>query len=158
MISTNKPGHEAHCLAVHCSHEKLHPAGTISWYGSFPPASSQLCPQRYSGLTNLFHVPKHFLSTPSWNIPIIVILFSSSDAQCTIDTTRAPKKFPTTSFHLPTICSRARLGDDIPVCLGIEILRPLMIRLCCKNTKDCLPSTGHDGVLEQRIVLSSFNE
>ncbi len=79
---------------------------------------------------DLLHIPKNFLSTPSWHIPIIVILLRSSDAQSAIDTTRPTKKLPTTDFDLTSIGTWVGFRYNVPVGVRVEILRPFGIRNC----------------------------
>lgn len=91
-------------------------------------------------LADLLHIPEYFLSTPPRHIPIIVILLRSSDAQRPINTTRSTKELSTADFHLSTIRSRTRLGDNVPIGFGVEVLRPIGVRICQEHENQ---STHH---------------
>jgi hypothetical protein len=72
----------------------------------------------------LLHVPKHLFSTPSWDIPIIVILFDPTNAHCSVNPTRPSKAFATSGVDSTPIQSRVGLCDNIPVVFAAKHLGP----------------------------------
>jgi hypothetical protein len=70
----------------------------------------------------LLHGSKKLLATPTFQFPVIIVLFGTSDAQCTIASTRTAEKPATTEFHLAIIDSRHRVCNDVPVGLGVEVV------------------------------------
>lgn len=82
-------------------------------------------------LSHLLHVTKHLFSAPTWHVPVIVVLFRSTNTQCSVYSTGSSQKPSATGFDLAVVYPRAGLSHDIPVCLCIEVLGPY----CVKKTK-----------------------
>jgi hypothetical protein len=91
----------------------------------------------------LLHVLEHLVTSPLVQVPVIVILFCPSNAQCTVDTTRSTKESPSTAVHSSVIDVRHWLSDDVPVRLAVEVLTP---------------SSCHVNVLEVGIIGPSFED
>jgi hypothetical protein len=67
------------------------------------------------GQKYFFHGSKELLATPTFQAPVIVILFGTSYAQCTIASARTAEKPTTTEFHLAIVNSGHWICDYVPV-------------------------------------------
>lgn len=74
--------------------------------------------------TNLAHGREEFLPAPSLEAPVVVVLFGPSDTQRAVASTAAAQKPTPAELDLPVVDAIHRRRDDIPVRLGIEVVRP----------------------------------
>lgn len=70
------------------------------------------------------HCPEHFVPTPLWKSPVIVILLDSTNANGAITSTAATNEFTSRNMALPTVEASIWSGHEIPVCLALVILSP----------------------------------
>lgn len=65
--------------------------------------------------TYLSHGSKELLATPTFQFPVIIVLFGTSYAQCTIASARTAEKPTTTEFHLAIVNPGHWFCDYVPV-------------------------------------------
>ena len=75
-------------------------------------------------VTYFRHVPEHLISSPLLHVPVIVVLFRAANAERSIYTTRPTQESSAANLDLSASNTVHRLGDDIPVCLRVEVLAP----------------------------------
>ncbi len=76
---------------------------------------------------DLFHILPDLIPTPTWHIPIVVILFCTPNTKGSINTTWPTEKLPPTDFNLSTIGTWIWGCYDVPIGICIKVLRPMLL-------------------------------
>lgn len=78
----------------------------------------------WDGVIHLLHILKELCATPARHVPVIIVLFGTSDNERSIATRGTSEKLAPAQLHLAPIDASTLLGYDVPVSLLVKILRP----------------------------------
>jgi hypothetical protein len=74
--------------------------------------------------SHLRHILEELFTTPSFHPPVIVVLLRATNTQSTITAGTTAKELPSAQLDLAVINARHFLGNNIPVSVLVEKLRP----------------------------------
>ena len=84
------------------------------------------------GFRYLSHGGKELLATPSFQLPVVVVLFGPAKTQSAITAAAPTQESSSTQLDLAVINTSHGLGGDIPIGLGVEVI--LTIFICFQST------------------------
>ena len=74
--------------------------------------------------TNLSHSPKHFVTSPLWNTPIIIVLFHSPYTDRAVTAAAATQEPSAGDMALAAVQSRVWQRENVPVGLILVVHSP----------------------------------
>lgn len=92
----------------------------------------------------LFHSPEHLIAAPLGKPPVIVVLFNSSYANCSVAATASSQESASGNMALTTVQSGLGRSHDIPIGFSFVVHRPST--LCQKDEQLIGTKDGSRGV------------
>lgn len=92
--------------------------------------------------SDLSHVFEELLSAPSLQSPVIVVLLAPTNAKSAIASTAATKELSSAELDLAVVHTRHRRGNNVPVGLRVEILRPACPQVNTQEIREEGESSG----------------
>lgn len=76
------------------------------------------------GCIYLLHIVEELLAAPALQFPVIIVLLATTNTQGAIAPTASAQESTPTEFDLAIVDAGHGRSDEVPVCLGIEVVRP----------------------------------